>query len=166
MPDVAWIGRRSSVMLLLAITVSIASSCSNGEDKSSSSPSCRAMVDVAPALRDVRDSEGQTAAAAASFAAAARAFERTVPPAELREDWSASADALHYYAQLAAGQGNTMRRRSEPEVQMWRMAFARITAFGIDKCGMGWRTAFDDCREGSPPPGAADTRLLFPCTTT
>ena len=130
--------------------------------------SCHAIREVAAALSELRASEGDTLGSAASFDAAATAFVRTPAPSALQADWTAAADALRYYSEsareFAAGRGDQTTRRSETDVQAWRKAFSRITAFSIEECGMGWRTAFDDCREGLPPGGAERTRLLFPCS--
>jgi len=151
---------RAAASTLLVVALLGLAACGDSGDNAVSQ-SCLTIGEVGAALNLVRASEGDTAAASASFDAASTAFGRTSAPAELTVQWSIATEALRYYS-AAAGSPDTPRR-SESEVQRWQEAFSQITDLGIDQCGLGWRTPFDDCLQGTPPEGAAKTRLLFPC---
>lgn len=158
-------GRHVSTLVVVVLFGSLLA-C-RGDGGTEHAASCRAIGTVADALAMVRATEGNTLESAGAFEAAARAFEQTRAPAELERDWTTAAQALRYYSQTAAafgvGQADQRMLRSESDVQTWRSAFARVTAFGRGECGMGWSTAFGECRRGAPPAGAQRTRLLFPC---
>ena len=147
---------------MLVVLALLVPACGDSAE-TAGSESCLAIVEVGVALDEVRAAEGDPAGAAVRFGAARDAFERTVVPDELTVEWALAAEALGYYA-TSAGAPDTPRR-SEAEVLRWQEAFGAVTAFGIDECGLGWRTPFDNCRQGSPPEDAAETRILFPCAT-
>ena len=146
--------------VLLVVSVTTFPACGDTTDTDVSGR-CAAILAVGEALDGVRAAAGDRLDAAAGFDSAAGAFDRTAPPADLSADWASAATALRYYAASAAGPQTPMR--SDTEVQGWRQAFGRITGIGIDECGLGWRTPFDDCRQGAPPGDATETRILFPC---
>ena len=163
-PGVGSLARRSVSTLVVGVLVGSAFGC--GTDEEAGAGGCDAVRTVADSLGDLGASEGDTAGTAVRFDASAGAFDEAPAPARIQTEWVQAAEALRYYGEAAresaAGRGD-QRTRSEADLQRWRAAFSRITAFGIDQCDMGWRTAFADCRRGSPPAASEQTRLVFPC---
>lgn len=126
---------------------------------------CAGVAEVADALGEIQAAEGDLLGASRSFDGAAAVFDRVRPPAALERDWPVAAAALRYYAgaalHAARDQGGTVR--SDSDAERWRDTFERITTYGVDRCGTGWRTAFDACRAGPPPAAASTDRVFFPC---
>lgn len=157
---------RRWVLALLVMSSLALPGCSRGPGATRPNL-CNELATVVESLSLIPSSEGDPAAAAHAFRAAARTFADSAAPPELADSWDRYPVALAYYADAAeaydAGRGDEFAHRSEDEVDAWIQAFGRLTSLAGSECDYGWRTAYDGCSPGPAPRAADVNRLLLPC---